>query len=98
MVAVQSCFLPVPAPIAEAEWRSFRVQVLQADRSEMERAPDGLISILPAEGGCFLTAATRRPSIVDVVSRALGQPRARGLSEHEFEGFRLAVASRNAGF
>ena len=96
MVAVKSCFLPVPAQIAEEEWRSFQLQVVQADPAG-EKPSDGLISILPVDGGCFVTAATQGPSIVDKVSRVLGQPRPRVLSEQEFEGFRTAVISR-AGY
>lgn len=90
---LESVFLPVSVSVAETSWHSYQgVNVADAQNPKYLKRETGLISFVPAAGGCFLVAKLEQPSVVTSVARLVSR-KPRPLSTRELEAFRVAVSS-----
>lgn len=87
-VDLKCLFLPAPVTTVETVWRSFRDEELPAaDAAGLVRQRkvkhSGIVSLSPAEGGCYVVAATARDTIAPDIGRLWrGQKR---LTERDLE-------------
>jgi hypothetical protein len=67
-------FLPAPVATIETVWRNFRSEELAAAAEaglvrQRKVRRSGIVSVTPAEGGCYLVAATEKDTLAPDIGR-----------------------------
>lgn len=87
-------FLPASVSTVEAAWQSYRQEplTLTAGRKRRKAKRSGVLSVVPAEGGCYLVAATEKETMAPDVARLLGLRKKR-LTERDLNSFYQQVVA-----
>jgi hypothetical protein len=93
---LQCLFLPHPVSVVEDAWREFEGTKHKAPRPEdARRGKEALVSLVPADGGCFIVARTDQRYLLLPDLRRLFGKRPSRVRERDLERFRLALDSQS---
>src|SRR5687767_12041445 len=87
-------FLPATVSTVEAAWQSYRQEPLTISGGSKARKAkrSGVLSVVPAEGGCYIVAATEKEPMAPDVARMLGLRKKR-LTERDLQSFYQQVVT-----
>src|SRR5687767_9735663 len=90
---VKCSFLPVSSSFAESAWRAYLEKTALGDSDAKPANRRGLVSVVPADGGCFIVARVEDDSLISMIPSALLPASKRNrVRTKDFERFRTAMA------